>query len=57
MTALSWLALVVLVGAAGLGTGLILQALIPGLPDDLRGFASASMTIAAAALVIERVTA
>jgi ABC-type proline/glycine betaine transport system permease subunit len=57
MKALSWLALVALVCAAGLGTAIALQTLVPGLPADLRGFSSAAMTIAATALVIDRITA
>lgn len=55
MKALSWLALTALTAAAGLGTGSALAALLPGLPADLRGFSAAALTLAASALVIDRI--
>lgn len=57
MTALFRLALFALVGMAGFGTSHAMAALVPALPADLRGFASACLTIAAAALVLDRVPA
>lgn len=57
MTALRILALLALVGAAGLGFGTALHALAPDFPADLRGFSAAGFTLSAAALLIEEITA
>lgn len=55
MSALSWLALIALTCTAAFGALQGLQLYAPTLPADLRGLVAAGLTLAATALVIDRI--